>query len=59
VAGAIGVAGFGTAYLGLLHGPGPAHATRAFGLITATFAATTLVAALAAYRATHVARRYA
>jgi MFS family permease len=59
VAGAIGVAGFGTVYLGLLHGPGPAHASHAFGLITAIFAATTLVAAIAAYRATHIGRRYA
>jgi MFS family permease len=59
IAGSIGVAVFGTAYLGLLHGPGAAHATHAFGLITATFAIATLLAAIAAYRATHIGRRYA
>jgi MFS family permease len=52
VAGAIGVATFGTAYLGLVSAPGPASATHAFAVVTAGFALVALVAAAAAYRAT-------
>lgn len=53
VAGAVGVAAFGTAYLGLLSGPGAAPATHAFAVITTGFALTALGAGGAAYRATH------
>jgi MFS family permease len=50
VAGAIGVAVFGTAYLALV--TRPADATHAFAILTAVFAATALLAAAIAYRAT-------
>jgi MFS family permease len=53
IAGAIGVATFGTAYLGLADGHGAAAATDAFALVTAAFAATALLALVMAYRATH------
>jgi MFS family permease len=53
VAGAVGVATFGTAYLGLIADSGAAAATHAFGVITATFAVTALLAGAMAYRATH------
>jgi hypothetical protein len=55
VAGALGVAAFGTAYLGLLSGPGAATATHAFAVVTAGLALTALAASGVAYRATHSA----
>jgi MFS family permease len=55
VAGALGVAAFGTAYLGLVSGSGAAPATHAFAVVTAGFALTALAAGGAAYRATHSA----
>jgi hypothetical protein len=55
VAGAVGVAAFGTAYLGLLSAPGAAPATDAFAVVTMGFALTALCAGAAAYRATHSA----
>ena len=51
VAGAIGVAVFGTAYLALTRG----DATHAFAVITAILAGTALLAAAIAYRATRPA----
>ena len=51
VAGTLGVAGFGTAYLALAAHQG---ATGAFAISTAAFAVAALVAAALAYRATHV-----
>ncbi len=53
LAGAIGVAAFGTAYLGLLGGPGAGAPTHAFAIVTAAFAVTALIAGAMAYRATH------
>jgi hypothetical protein len=55
VAGALGVAAFGTAYLGLVSGSGTAPATHAFAVVTAGFALTALAAGGASYRATHAA----
>jgi predicted MFS family arabinose efflux permease len=52
VAGAIGVATFGTIYLGLVTAPGSASATHAFAVVTAAFAIAAVVAAAMAYRAT-------
>ena len=52
VAGAIGIAVFGTAYFGLRSQGGPADATHAFALVTAAFALAALLAAAAAYKAT-------
>jgi MFS family permease len=52
VAGAIGVAAFGTAYLEMTADQG---ATHAFAFVTAAFAVVALIAATLAYRATHVA----
>lgn len=49
----VGVAAFGTAYLGLVSGPGAAPATPAF--IATGLALTALGAAAAAYRSTHSA----
>lgn len=49
VAGTVGIAGFGTAYLGLL---GSTSVSHAFGLIVLAYALATLGAAAAAYRAT-------
>jgi MFS family permease len=51
IAGALGVAGFGTAYLTLAAHHG---ATHAFAMSTAAFALAALVAAALAYRATHL-----
>ena len=51
-AGAIGVAAFGTLYLGLTSHTGAAHATHAFALTTAAFAAVALLATVTAHRAT-------
>jgi MFS family permease len=56
IAGAVGVATFGTAYLGLIDRPGAAAATDAFGLVTAAFAATSLLAFAMACRATLTGR---
>ena len=53
IGGAIGVAAFGTLYLSLSSHPGAAHATHAFALTTAAFAAVALLATAAAHRATH------
>lgn len=52
VAGAIGVAAFGTLYLTLIHAHGSAAASHAFGLVTAAFAITGVTAGAIAYRAT-------
>jgi MFS family permease len=52
IAGAIGVATFGTAYLGLVDGRDADTATDAFGVITLAFAATALLAFGMACRAT-------
>jgi MFS family permease len=51
LAGVIGIAVFGTVYLGLADHPGPANATHAFAIVTAAFAGLALLAAGAAYRA--------
>jgi MFS family permease len=51
IGGTLGVAAFGTLYLGLLHA-GSVHATHAFAIVTATFAAAALLATVAARRAT-------
>lgn len=53
IAGAIGVAAFGTLYLSQVTRPGAPPATHAFGIVTATFALVALIAGAAAYRATH------
>jgi len=52
IAGAIGVASFGTLYLALT-GTDAASATKAFAAVTTTFALATLTAAALAYGATH------
>jgi len=51
IAGAIGVAAFGTLYLSRITGPGAPVATHAFGIVTAAFALVAVLAAAAAYRA--------
>lgn len=53
ISGTLGVAAFGTLYLGLSSQPGPAHATHAFAIITLALAGTALIAALGAYLTTH------
>jgi hypothetical protein len=53
VAGAIGIAAFGTTYLSQLTRPGPIQATHAFAITTAAFALAALIAAATAYKATH------
>jgi MFS family permease len=53
IAGAIGVAAFGTLYLSQAAHPGPVAASHAFGVVTAAFAFVALIAGTAAYRATH------
>ncbi len=53
IGGAIGVAALGTLYLSLTLRPGAGLATHAFALTTGTFAAISLLASAAAYRATH------
>lgn len=55
IGGALGVAALGTLYLSQGHA-GAAHATRAFAVTTAAFAAIALLAAGAAHRATLVPR---
>jgi MFS family permease len=54
IGGTIGVAAFGTLYLGLVSGPG--DPTHAFALVTAVLAAAAVIAAAAAYRSTASAR---
>jgi MFS family permease len=54
IGGAIGVAAFGTLYLTLASHAGAAHATHAFALTTAAFAAVALLATATAHRATHL-----
>jgi hypothetical protein len=53
IAGAIGVAAFGTLYLSRISHPGPLPATHAFGVVTAAFALVALAAGATAHRATH------
>jgi Major Facilitator Superfamily len=55
VAGAVGVAAFGTAYLGLIGGPGAGAASHALALVSSAFAITALLAGGMAYRATRAA----
>lgn len=57
IAGAIGVAAFGTIYLSQISHPGTADAIHAFGIVTAAFAVVTLIAAATGYRATHLPAR--
>jgi dihydroxyacetone kinase len=57
VAGTIGVAAFGTLYLGQISHPGASEATHAFALIAAAFALVASASAVIAHRATHAARR--
>lgn len=53
LAAVVGVAAVGTIYLSLAPYPGPHPAMHAFTIVTAIFALTALLAAAAAYRATH------
>jgi EmrB/QacA subfamily drug resistance transporter len=53
IGGALGVAAFGTLYMGLTHA-GSVQVSRAFAIVTAGFAAVALLAAATAHRATHV-----
>jgi hypothetical protein len=53
IGGAVGVAAFGTVYLGLAHRAGAVHATYAFAITTLALAGTALIAAASAYLATH------
>ena len=53
IGGAISVAAFGTLYLSLTTPADTAHATHAFAVTTAAFAAVALLSAAAAHRATH------
>lgn len=53
VAGAIGIAAFGTIYLSQITHPGHAQATHAFAITTAVFALVAFTAAATAYKATH------
>lgn len=53
IAGAIGVAAFGTLYLSRAAHPGALAATHAFGVVTAASALVALVAGATGYRATH------
>jgi EmrB/QacA subfamily drug resistance transporter len=52
IGGALGVAAFGTLYMGLSHA-GSAQVSHAFAIVTAGFAAVALLAAATAHRATH------
>jgi len=52
IAGAVGVAAFGTLYLSQTGHPGPVAASHAFGVVTAVFAFVALIAGGAGYRAT-------
>jgi hypothetical protein len=54
IGGAVGVAVFGTDYLGLAARAGVAQATHAFAITTLALAGTALIAAASAYLATHV-----
>jgi MFS family permease len=56
IGGALGVAVFGTVYLGLAAPAGAGRATHAFAIVTAAFAAAALLAAVAAYRSTRYTR---
>jgi hypothetical protein len=51
--GVIGVAAFGTLYLGLASPAGAAHPTHAFAITAVAFAALALLAAATAIRAVH------
>ncbi len=51
IAGAIGVAAFGTLYLSRIAGPGQVPASHAFGVVTAAFTLVALAAAVTAHRA--------
>jgi MFS family permease len=52
IAGVMGVATFGTAYLGLAAQPGPVVATHAFAIVVAACAIAALLATIAVYRST-------
>jgi hypothetical protein len=54
IGGAIGVAAFGTVYLGFASHVGAAQATDAFAITALALAGTALIAAASAYLATHV-----
>lgn len=54
IGGALGVAGFGSVYLTLFSAAGPAQASHAFALTSLALGGTALLAAVAAYLATHV-----
>lgn len=53
IAGAIGVAAFGTLYLSQTTRPGAVAASHGFDVLTAAFALVALIAGATAYRATH------
>jgi MFS family permease len=53
ISGVMGIATFGTGYFSLVSQPGPDIASRAFAILTAGFAVTALLAAIAAYRSSH------
>jgi hypothetical protein len=55
IAGVMGVATFGTAYLGLTAQPGPLVATHAFAIVVAACAVAALFATIAVYRSSHAA----
>jgi hypothetical protein len=55
IAGAVGVAAFGSLYLSRITGPGRLPASAAFGVVTAAFALAALAAGATAYRATRPA----
>jgi MFS family permease len=59
VAGAIGIAGFGTLYLSQVSDRGAGQSAHAFAIITAAFAGVALIAAATAHKATHVPARQA
>lgn len=52
IGGAMGVAAFGTLYFSLISPTGAGHATHAFALTTAAFAAVALLVTASAHRAT-------
>jgi hypothetical protein len=52
IAGAVGVAGFGTLYLSQIARAGALPATHAFGVVTAAFTLVAVAASGTAYRAT-------
>jgi MFS family permease len=53
IGGALGVAAFGAVYLSLAGTPGPAQATHAFGVTTASFCGAAVLAAVGAWLTTH------